>query len=836
MAASFIRRPTSPLHYDPLIPEPEDVLYPGTEDEESSQGYRAKRRRVEALGQQYLHGVPLFILSAGLRGPFHDGWVNPWAKKSRSSLHSRRALKQQRQKSDRTETAVHLVVANARLREGGVPIPTTQRPSKSLESLITNFGTATRPLHNLQSPDEDRRSFQGDRQSGFDKANADMLARDPALCVGSNAIAKHEIIELDSIMGPEKEKDWLRSDQAFLKKRSRVRSKSPTPTPMVREHRKHDAATSITPQRPTNAKVIPQPRIKQPERINSFTPINQLGHIPEGAKIFRDKENPTNRATPLSPQKDPLAVSSTGLYNTTINVSPPTRRKLLVAEELSLETSSPGKDHAFQSEVQKLSSNEGPGPVQQLPVSTLSPPHPDAFHEKAGIPLDIKIPTTTVPKVLARSPRVVSPSTYLPEFTYHRAPRASKTPSRPSSPFAERLEAAKVQAVRAQAARHLSFTAYGKVNFGTRTPTKGSPGSPCEVPEANSPLKHIQSIDKDLSPETPARVPGPTQELVVLRAVDDHTSNATNVLTNDLLPEAQVIAEQAGQNVPLPSGPSTNLLETDKQSLKFPSTEEGDSDIYMSTQAAMAKAQKSFQSDLISPAKEWPDHSLTAIVRKDKDPSTKPVSEAVKPAITPFRTFRNPYAGAAHGNPESNDEEPMSTQAMVDAITPFAISTVKKPALKKKASFAPSPTDGKNAFPTADTNSEFGKLGLDMETSPDVSDHEMRPPTADKTKKPSASGRSKQSSGSHPSTTPASLSLAPNGTASEGYHQDGQRLHSSWDLNDAIDEAGSFLGTWDVENEIRNGSAFSGASGSLQNQNQNHQARGPSTFSGRRKS
>ncbi|KAF2686539.1 hypothetical protein K458DRAFT_199295 [Lentithecium fluviatile CBS 122367] len=41
----------------------------------------AKRRRIEEIAAQYLRGRPPLILSAGLRGPFHKGWKNPWGKK-----------------------------------------------------------------------------------------------------------------------------------------------------------------------------------------------------------------------------------------------------------------------------------------------------------------------------------------------------------------------------------------------------------------------------------------------------------------------------------------------------------------------------------------------------------------------------------------------------------------------------------------------------------------------------------------------------------------------------------------------------------------------------------
>jgi hypothetical protein len=46
---------------------------------EDSREQEAKRRRVEKIAAQYLQGHRPTLLSAGLRGPFNNGWKNPWA-------------------------------------------------------------------------------------------------------------------------------------------------------------------------------------------------------------------------------------------------------------------------------------------------------------------------------------------------------------------------------------------------------------------------------------------------------------------------------------------------------------------------------------------------------------------------------------------------------------------------------------------------------------------------------------------------------------------------------------------------------------------------------------
>ncbi|KAI5293114.1 hypothetical protein KEM55_007285, partial [Ascosphaera atra] len=54
--------------------------YDSDSDSSSSDQPPSKRRRIESIALDYLAGNPIFIFSAALRGPFDNGWVNPWAK------------------------------------------------------------------------------------------------------------------------------------------------------------------------------------------------------------------------------------------------------------------------------------------------------------------------------------------------------------------------------------------------------------------------------------------------------------------------------------------------------------------------------------------------------------------------------------------------------------------------------------------------------------------------------------------------------------------------------------------------------------------------------------
>lgn len=114
-----IKQSTLTVDCEPLLLASEDVLYPGSDKDESIEEKHARRRRIELQAQHYLHGRELFVLSAHLRGPFADGWINPWARKRKRNL-----------RRDRAHGWIDKREAST--REGReVTIPETTRPSRS---------------------------------------------------------------------------------------------------------------------------------------------------------------------------------------------------------------------------------------------------------------------------------------------------------------------------------------------------------------------------------------------------------------------------------------------------------------------------------------------------------------------------------------------------------------------------------------------------------------------------------------------------------------------------------------------------------------------------------
>ncbi|KAJ0424871.1 hypothetical protein BJY00DRAFT_275446 [Aspergillus carlsbadensis] len=82
------RRLRSPLALETCPSIADDYDLACSDDELDERQRSARRRKIEKLGEAYLQGRSLFILSAGLRGPLDKGWNNPWKKDRKKSATS----------------------------------------------------------------------------------------------------------------------------------------------------------------------------------------------------------------------------------------------------------------------------------------------------------------------------------------------------------------------------------------------------------------------------------------------------------------------------------------------------------------------------------------------------------------------------------------------------------------------------------------------------------------------------------------------------------------------------------------------------------------------------
>jgi hypothetical protein len=77
-----------PIHAEPCTPlnSSETILSDSEQDDIEQRA--AKRRRIERIAEQYLQGQSVYILTAGLKGPFDPlSWINPWASKKKTESH-----------------------------------------------------------------------------------------------------------------------------------------------------------------------------------------------------------------------------------------------------------------------------------------------------------------------------------------------------------------------------------------------------------------------------------------------------------------------------------------------------------------------------------------------------------------------------------------------------------------------------------------------------------------------------------------------------------------------------------------------------------------------------
>lgn len=757
MPATFIKRPISPLNSEPLIPLPEEILCSGSDDEKTAEEHRDKRRRIELQGQQYLQGHPLFILSASLRGPFNEDWVNPWARKRQGNVD------------------LHKSRITATLKD------ITNAPS---------WETNAEPL--LDQQKEDNNAVTPPRQ-------------DPqALLLEPCDFQNWSKSDLDQVTRKSPEK-WLKSDNVFFRKCVSKRSRSTTPTPNTKP-RDQAFAISSTPVR-TSAKIQPNHQAARDVREDSlskrvydfgFTPVNK-------------RASPQNTEAQVvhghsDPAKPPEAKTENEEFSYPSKVT--VREVILDKADGSIRQGHSRVKLLSLSAVQQALRNEEHIQARSLPEQTAlrareGSTKADVSHVTSHGSSDsidryaLAIAAqTNDSRAFEDSLQALPPSTNLPEFAYRYARKHNPLPPQQRPSFAETLEIAKAKAeileianaeaeflriantkakakAQEQEIRRLSFTASGNVKNAKPISRKRSQH------RTSSPLH--QRRKSSLEQKQAVQVNSSTVGNDPMATVTSPPLTMSEALSyeNDDQPEAQIVPPFPVMSGLVPSGPSTDMLETDNQPLIPQSIEEGDSYAHLSTQAAILKAQRSFQNAVLSPVKTSSPRQHNEASTPVDSQSTHKATEATRKAHEPLR---RPPTNPKPSAPESHDDGPMSTQAMVDAMSPFAITTMKK----RNTNIALSPTS-----PTATlfpTHSLPASIISAYAPSPSF-------PTSGIHSKPSSFGLT---------------SFFPNNTLSDTYQQDGQQQPQSryfdtsgWDLESAIEEAGQFLGSWDVESEAR---------------------------------
>lgn len=756
MPATFINRPISPLNSEPLIALPEDILCSGSDDEKTAEEHRDKRRRIEVQGQHYLQGRPLFILSASLRGPLDGAWINPWARKSRGKgdLDKRRIL------------ATPKEIINA---------PSWERNAESvLDQQNEDYNAVTPARQNLQALSLRPCDFQN--------------------------WSKNDLAQTTKI-SQKSPRQWLKSDKVIFRERVRKKSTSPTPTLSPTPNTKpRDQALAILSNPVHPAKIQPDPQAARivPEESPSKSPYD-FGFTP-----VNKRASPQTTEIPVAngqsdPAKPPKAKVDNEEYSYPSKVT--VREIILDKAGEPIRQGHYSVKQLSQEAIKQALLNDGHIQARNLSERAASRAlegslKADVFNRTShgssdSISQDVlaNAAQASESESFEDSLQALPPSTNLPEFAYRYARKHNPLPPKERPSYAETLEIAKAKAeileinnakakakakAQEQEIRRLSFTASGNVKNSKSIARKRSQH------RTSSPLQQRRTSSLD------------QKQAVQVNSKNDYTATVSSPpftmsgglsYENDDQPDAQIVSPVPFLPGLVPSGLSMDMLETDRQPLNPQSIDEGDSYANLSTQAAILKAQRSFENSVLSPVKipsqRQRNKATTSVVNQSTNKATKATSTTHEPLreLSPSR--------AKPLRPENYDE-PMSTQAMVDAMSPFAITTIKK----KDTSVAYSPTSPTgNIFPT---NSLLTSVNSAHAPSPSF-------PISRTHSKPSSSSLT-------------SFSFAPNSTLTEAYQQDGQQQQqpqsrffdsSGWDLDVAIEEAGQFLGSWDVETEAR---------------------------------
>ena len=769
MVAPFIKRPTSPLHFEPIVVPPEDLLYLGSDEEQTPDRRHHKKQRIEELGQKYLEGKPLFIQSASLRGPLHKGWVNPWANKR---VGIKGALGRPPERSGHTTTsknppAPRQVDGVQRNLAGDVQRSLTDQGQKSKSTKHDDLATDRVP--SAEASDDPAR-----------------ISRPSALVPGqtfgfNNFDLTKPISQkyaLPPVHHPNSSADWLKTDKSFLNAHPEDRNaRLSSPTPTARSppttalyHGFTPINKRATPVRPVTVLEGTEPSAgEQRSPITSHSP----SHAPRGSKQAAHQE---------------------------INLTKSDRLGYVMAEKLSQEAAQKAMDEDGHIQAKRLSVEAALRGSQKALRLDSEPSEPLVLPDKHN---DVAIagqrPSfyTHKPKAI---PHELPPSTNLAEFQYRLAnkrPASSSEKAICSNPFAQQMKAAKAKA-EARSIKRLSFTASGGIkNLSSRSTSRTSSVSPSRSKTIHDRI-YIPSQEGSCN-EAPSRLSPATSKEVAQEPSDSKPQE----------PEAQQVPIPSGQLGALPSGPSLNAFEPPCNG------DEDDSYLNLSTQAAITKAQHSIQNHIVSPWNNLPTHPNRAGTQMSPTATKTP---AVGLHEMPLSLTKPDVPNPDLKTPATDR---LSTQAMMDAISPFAVTSVKRPPispskpskLQKQTSFAPSPP------PSPSHTFGATRRSLSMSTSSDSPSPAPQRPSTKYTyaAKPPAI-LSKTSTGmSRPlsSVTSTAFSIAPNGTLTEVYQQDGQQPYDigmnvgldGWDLEEAIEGAGSFLatGAWDVETEARKG-------------------------------
>lgn len=292
-----LRRPVSPLSFEPLSPTPSDLVIGSSDSEDGLDipSRAAKRRRIERLGQDYLEGRPPFILSAALKGPLENDWVNPWKTNKLSRMRDRSGSK-----SGRAYLAVP---------EGSIVPGKNSRRSSDFTSPIRH--PTSRATYQSTSRASSLGSCIGRRSSK--SSNVGPRESTPKSEVPRNQskspyVPQPRLKKVGSSLGQNRspasrtsDKEWLKRDRRILPRHVAESPRIASPTPTGRPSSAH----SETQRRLQNTghdvgNLSEEFMNPAGTRISGFTPINPPRHVPQVTSSVVQSESAQSKAGPSS--------------------------------------------------------------------------------------------------------------------------------------------------------------------------------------------------------------------------------------------------------------------------------------------------------------------------------------------------------------------------------------------------------------------------------------------------------------------------------------------------------------------------------------------------------
>ena len=647
MPLTFTRRPVSPVRFESAPVSPEDVLYPGSDEDEELdiKEQRKREKRIEELARGYLGGRGLFIQSALLKGPFEGaegGWKNPWARKRKSLAWV------QREKAKR----------GSNVEEG-------RRPRAKIGS-----GT------DVEEPMAKRRRRDGraDREdANFSMRESSDYNKKPINGMTNGKLARGETHRSNGFSVPAP-RDQLHRDARDSRWTAGIR-KSPRPR-SEQNHVKNEPTRPISHLVDGSDALFEPEATRQRQRQGEQHRYTASSVKCKGGQIKKEDIRSSKDGTNLSDSSDEeLFVRQ---------LAPPTSPRKLEPYVSSF------VEHATSGKLAAKHTNGSPRPSPR------------------AVPL-----TSTLPEFRFRYARKNSASTSdrsnalfvdAPEALVKKERSGSRSPSCSSDSSAFAADLAAAQGDNGSAARacsppsmpkvdpeikRLSFTASGKPRLGASRPSSRS-GPACIDPallnrgnvEEKRSNPALISKESSKSSEKPPWISKSSSNLSGKPSTNgDHL--------RETLPEAQIVPDEAVPTAP--SGPSTNLLETEKQSPRPLMIEDDDSYLKLSARAAALKAQVSFQNEFYTPLDDSkvqrPSTTIPHAIKDDDDLASNANLNQTRSRISAVRP--HPPTPASVQTP--------TTQQMINVISPLTITTTAfkeapPPSLKKRTSFAPSPT------------------------------------------------------------------------------------------------------------------------------------------------